>query len=80
MSFLTETELTLDEYKTLKKHYEDVIDPEDVSYYKECYDTEGDAMKEEEFLKKACEYLKRRCSDAITDRFFIEDFCTAMKG
>ena len=51
MSFLTGTELTLDEYKYLKKHYEDVIDPKDVSYYKEYYDTKGDAIKEEEFLK-----------------------------
>ena len=49
MSFFTGTELTLDKY--LKKHYEDVIDSKDVSYYKEYYDTKGDAMKEEEFLK-----------------------------
>jgi hypothetical protein len=40
----------------------------------------GAKWADDTMLKKACEWLKRRCSDAITDRFFIEDFCTAMKN
>ena len=31
------------------------------------------------FIYKACEWLKTRCSDAMTDRYFIEDFKSAMK-
>jgi hypothetical protein len=49
--------------------------PENVPYF-----VNGAKWADETMLKKAQEYLKRRCSDAITDRFFIEDFCTAMKN
>lgn len=41
-AFLVGTELTLDEYKALVEHYSEVIDSDEVSYYKEYYDTKGE--------------------------------------
>ena len=36
-------------------------------------------LAKEEAIEKACEWLSARCSDARTDRYFIEDFKQAMK-